>query len=330
MTTMYTGRILLDMYNRRKKADDTFSYRKMARELSLTIGQVANRIAYHKRTRSEMDDKPLRYDLFGDALPEPHVLEGDAIIVGDVQLPTTDLDFALLPVAIGKKHDIKDLVIAGDFVNADWASSYQKIGPLPSAAAEKAASHYLLTEWLAWFDTIWFFPGNHERRIAKLTGAALDMLDLADMLVPAASRDQFKVSEMGHMIIKTVTGDWRVTHARNYSVNQLNVADALVQKYRTHIIQHHEHHLAKGWDRYKHNIIINNGGLFDPTKMSYALLDDSKSPNMAKGFTMLKDGVAHVYGEYPYTDWETLLPADERPTLTVLPAYIEEQMEDAA
>ena len=113
---------------------------------------------------------------------------------------------------------------------------------------------------------------------------------------------ELKSSNYGYCLVETETGTWRVTHAKNYSVTQLNVADFLAQKHQQHIINHHEHHLAKGWDRYKRHVIINNGGCFDVEKMAYVQLDDSKMPNMTKGFTMLRDGFPYVFGEHPYTN----------------------------
>jgi hypothetical protein len=41
--------------------------------------------------------------------------------------------------------------------------------------------------------------------------------------------------------------------------------------------------------------------------MGYAVMDDGKNANMTNGFTLLKNGIAEVYGQEPYTDWEKCL-----------------------
>jgi len=91
-------------------------------------------------------------------------------------------------------------------------------------------------------------------------------------------------------------------------VNQLVVADQLAQKYQMHIIQHHEHHCAMGWDRYGRYVVVNNGGLFRPDVMAYAVMDDSKSPAMKRGFTLLRGGTPYLFSDEPFTDWSAWLP----------------------
>jgi hypothetical protein len=49
-----------------------------------------------------------------------------------------------------------------------------------------------------------------------------------------------------------------------------------------------------------------------PQGMAYAMLDDSKSPNMANGFTVLRDGYAEVFGPDGFTDWRGALDAGVR------------------
>jgi len=118
------------------------------------------------------------------------------------------------------------------------------------------------------------------------------------------------MSVWGWCIIKSRTEgvpDWRVTHSRNYSVNQLTVADQLALKHQQNVISHHEHHLAKGWDRFGRYVIVNNGGLYDQSKLAYATLDDSKGAAMVPGFTALKDDVPIVFGKFPFTDWREWL-----------------------
>jgi len=110
-------------------------------------------------------------------------------------------------------------------------------------------------------------------------------------------------SVYGWCNIETPTGLWRVTHPKNYGINQLSVAEALAQKHQCHVITHHEHHAAIGHDRYKRFVIVNNGALVDDRKLAYVQLDDSKSAGMAKAFTLLRNGHPHLLANSPMTDW---------------------------
>ena len=68
------------------------------------------------RAKQKIESKA---DLFTPSLGKMLELDGDWIIVGDVQLPTTDYDFAALPAAIAKRHLKKprQLAIVGDLMN---------------------------------------------------------------------------------------------------------------------------------------------------------------------------------------------------------------------
>ncbi len=244
--------------------------------------------------------------LFDYDIGQTMTLRGNAMICGDVQLPTTDYWYAQLVAAIGKAHLRKPrrLIVAGDLFNLDSFSDYARVIGLPSFRNEMIAARQLLNEWLTVFDELIVAAGNHERRLSKKTGGELLMSELMAMVTTS---QKVKTTNWGHVVITSGDQTYRVTHGTNYSVNQLVVADQLAMKFQQHIIAHHEHHCAKGWSRYGRYIVVNNGGLFDPAKMSYAMLDDSKSAAMKRGFTLLKDGYPHLFGEAPFTNWDMWL-----------------------
>jgi hypothetical protein len=253
--------------------------------------------------------------LFQSRLSTPWTLDpGHYIVVGDVQLPTTDYGFAALPLAIAEAYIPKrqrNLILAGDLLNADAFSLYESDAELASFNDEIEAARLFMADCLAVFDCVYWIMGNHERRPLKRTRGALKP---AHLLALITHDKRVSVSEWGHCTVRNPGGaDWRITHGRNYSVNQLTVADQLAQKYQANIISHHEHHLGMGWDRFKRYIVVNNGGLFNPAAMAYAVLDDSKMPNMTPGFSWLKpSGHVQVFGDDPFTDWDNALSIGKR------------------
>lgn len=228
----------------------------------------------------------------------------DFMVVGDVQLPTTDYDFATLPAMIAKKHLRKPrrLIIAGDFYNMDAWSKYPKLVPLPNWINEREAARNLLSIYAQTFDEMWMIAGNHERRILeKLDGE----FDIQDVLTASLPGGHVKATVLDKCTVKTSNGVYSVIHGDNYSKKSLNNADELAQKYQTHIISHHEHHAALGLDRFDRYFIVNNGGLFDQKKMSYVQLKTNTCANMSQGFTMVKKGFPYLFGKF--TDWDRWL-----------------------
>lgn len=250
------------------------------------------------------EDNSLIAAIRGLDLPELRrawILEGDWLICGDVHIPFTDWVWAHRVTLIGRTmRRPRKLLIAGDLLNMDSFSAYQHIVDPPSWAQEKAAAKATLAEWLGVFQEIKILSGNHERRLIKFTAAAFDETDWLGLI---ADNERVQSSARGWCIINAPSGYWRVTHPKNYSINQLTVADQLAQKYHCHIISAHEHHLGLGLDRYGAHVIVNCGGLVDPAKLAYVSMDDSKSAAMKNGFVTLIGGIPKIYGDWPLTDW---------------------------
>lgn len=274
------------------------TYEAISRQFGITRGSVAGRIRYTKEK-----ERNRRY-FETVALGTPFTLQGDFLIIGDVHVPTTDYDFAGLVQVIARRYGIKRLIVAGDMFNMDAFSMYDAVTAQPTWREERDAARVLFREWLDWYDDIYVIMGNHDRRLQKWAGGQLDETDIFGMVT---SSDRVHVSNYGYLTVKTNQGDYLVTHSKNYSINQLTVANELAQKYQCNIISHHEHHSAIGWDRFGRYVIVNNGGLFDQNKMAYVVLDNGKNPVMKNSFCLLRNGCAKLFGKEPFTDWSEYL-----------------------
>lgn len=246
-----------------------------------------------------------RPELYEWTLPQEWVFDwDDFIVIGDVQLPTTDYDFAMLPAMIAKKYLRKSrkLLIAGDFYNMDAWSKYPNLIPTPSWEQERESARNLLAIYAQTFDEMWMLCGNHEHRILKQLDGQYDINDVLAASLPSG---KVKATVLDRCRVNTSNGVYTIVHGSNYSKKSLNNADELAQKYQTHIISHHEHHLAIGLDRFDRYFIVNNGGLFDQKKMSYVQLGTNTCANMSQGFTMVREGYPYIFGKF--TDWSKWL-----------------------
>lgn len=235
-------------------------------------------------------------------LPAPLELSGDFVVCGDVHVPYTDWQMALRVAAVARRElkRPRRLIVAGDFWNYDAYSHYPATMIPPTWQTEKRAGKALARAWAATFDEIYFTMGNHERRKQKWTAGQEDD---ADIFAPLASVARIHSTAYGWAVVHSGGQVWRVTHPRNYSINQLAVADVFAQKYACNILSFHEHFLAQGWDRYGRYVVANGGCLVDPAKLAYVNLDDSKAAGMKCGFALLRAGALTLYGQEPWTDW---------------------------
>lgn len=262
------------------------------------LSELRREIALLRSQLNEQEDERL----YGHDLGKPWRLDGDWVIAGDVHVNTVNTDFMKRPLQVAERYLDKPrrFMLAGDFLNADSFSGYDSVYPTPSFGKELAAARAFLDMYLKVFDEVWIFVGNHDLRVTKKTGTAIMPEDLMKMI----SHDpRIKVSHFGHAVVDTPRGEYRVTHGSEFSINQLVVADQLAQKYGQHIIGWHQHHTALGLSRFKKHIVVDGGGLFDQSSMSYTQIEDNKKPNMANGFVMLKNGYPYVFNDM-WTDWD--------------------------
>jgi predicted phosphodiesterase len=232
-------------------------------------------------------------------LPQPIELTGDYMIVGDVHVPYTDWALARRVAQVARAEGIARLIVAGDFWNYDSYSHYPPMVAPPSWQTERKSGKLLAREWAQTFEEIIFTMGNHERRKQKLTAGEEDDTDI---FAPLASVANIRSNPLGWCIVHSGGVTWRVTHPKNYSINQLTVADTLAQKFDCNVISFHEHFLAQGFSRYGQHVIVNGGCLVDPGKLAYVNLDDSKGAGMKRGFVSLRGGYVQLYGDR-ITDW---------------------------
>lgn len=280
------------------------SFKALALKYELRHESVRGRI-YRERDRWQI---PPTIAAQSTRLGEPlHIVADNVMVTGDWQIPTTDCDMVALMLAVAKRHmkRPRTLIIAGDFINADAFTGYDPIYDEVGFSDEIDAARALMHTLLGVFETVYWTWGNHEQRVTKRTHGALTAKHVASIVTHSP---RVITSHWSHMTVSSGGQLWRITHPRNYSVNRLTTAGELALKHQCNIISHHEHHLAKGYDRYGRYVIVNNGGFFDQRTMGYVMLTDSKSPNMTSGFTLLRNGIPHLFGAYPFTDWDAWLP----------------------
>lgn len=271
-----------------------YTHRQIGSMYNISEATVSGAIRHYRVTNTESK-------LFDVDFGKPLSLVGNAIVAGDIHVPTTNFEFAMRIISVAKYYGIKILILAGDIYNFDLFSKYPRQTIMVSWAQERDAGRTLFQMFQEHFDEIYVIMGNHDRRMIKWADGHLDETDVFGLITTSP---KVHVSNFGYLTIKSGSENWLITHSTEYSVNQLTVADQLAQKYKSNVITHHEHHVAKGRDRYKSFTIINNGGLFAQEKMAYVNLDTSKKPNMANGFTALVNGCGHLYTPYPsFTDW---------------------------
>ncbi len=264
---------------------------------------------FYRAMANRRFERANRPDLFDWSLPVEWVLDwDDFIVVGDVQLPTTDYDFAMLPayVAANKLQRPRRLIIAGDLFNFDGFSKYENLIALPSIEQEFDAARNVIGLWAMTFDEIYMVMGNHEERMLKALQGQVQVQDIMNIVNAKLPIGKVKATVRDALRVKTSRGDYYIAHGASYRKLPLSVANELAQKEQANIVLHHQHHLAMGMDIYNRFILIDNGGLFDVEKMAYVQLHSKAMAGMSQGFTLVKGGYPYLFGKH-ITNWRDWL-----------------------
>jgi hypothetical protein len=227
-------------------------------------------------------------------------LKGDWAITNDWQIPFHDASLvdAMIYVAT-KVHNMKNLLICGDFWDNHMYSSFTKLTEGLTSEDQYVVSEEIMEMLLDHFDHIVWSSGNHEFRLMRMLEGNIKFERLGRMIT---SNDKVTLTPYPYVHINN---SWRVTHPRNFSIIPLTVARKLAGKHSRNIICAHGHRLGVSFAESGRFIVADSGGLFDVTKMDYVMLTDSTHAMMNSGFMMLENNYPYVYGPF-LTDWAKL------------------------
>lgn len=279
----------------------TYAYRKIHHmESTMTdtaqVTPQTTRVSYPEKVYTG-ESSPIELSVYTGA----ETIEGDCIVTGDFQLPTTNWKMAEWVYQVGVSTGIKKLLIVGDWINCDAFSYYPPIVPEISFFTECQGSRDLIARYNEHFDLILLTLGNHEKRYLKSKRGMLSVNELMGNI--SHYEKTFKISPYPYVNIVSGGVKWRATHPRDYSRITGKLGDELAQKHQSNMVLLHQHHVGKVMDSWGRYVIIDGGGIFDVQKMAYVALADSRMPAMVNGFTVIQDGVGELVTPYPaFTD----------------------------
>lgn len=281
---------------------------ELADRLGVNYNTLRGRLSEARRGLKPAPD----FSRYYPPVEAPLTIRADnCVVVGDIQLPTTSSRWVELMTAVANANLPRAgrvLILAGDLVNNDAFSGYEPEDFQPTATQEYKALQEFMGYVSQYFERIYWFFGNHERRAQKRTNNIIPPYLFAAMLLGRWA-DRVTVSKYGYAYLET-REKWLLSHQKEYSRLQLKTASQLAQAYLCNVIAMHQHHLARGWDDYKRFQVIDAGGLFEQRAMGYATLDPTTKARMCNGFVMFVDGYPHLFGPEGFTDYRWWMRED--------------------
>lgn len=279
-------------------ADKGWSNRRIARHLGVdesTVRRALQSIGYQRDLIPLMEAED--EERFRIELDAPIVHKGDVLITADWHIPLYDPEYVNEMIMTAQREGLKHLIVAGDFFNFDSLSQYdpkQEDAGLERELSEGAAVMRVLMET---FDTIYYLWGNHDARLHRALGFAIQFREAMKMVFGVLGEDVLNrvvFTNLDHMWVEGDNGvDWYICHPKNYASVPLNNARRLASKFNANVITAHSHHCAVGYGPDGEKVCAEIGGLFDRHKTAY-LQRTTTFPTWQQGYAYLKDGVLRV------------------------------------
>ncbi len=235
-------------------------------------------------------------------LPKPLTVIGNRLVIQD--LHSVSLHKRLLDLAINEalKWGVDGTMIGGDWLCMDKWSKYPTTIVPASLRRELEAVNYAFDLVIGELGSTEVCFGNHDRRLIERLAGDFQEDDGKDgmeyfkrLLASPAMQDQLRLSLHNFMTLKSSGEEYRISHEFKYSKKRNAVAEKLVSKYHVHVIHGHQHLIGKSLDNTGKKWSIDNGCLCRMDLTGYAMMNISSMPDFQPGFTVVKDGEAHVY-----------------------------------
>jgi hypothetical protein len=231
---------------------------------------------------------------------------GNLAITADWHIPLYDAEYANRFIRTAQERGHKDLLIAGDFFNFDALSAYDPKQHEAGLEKELDEALKVMRVLLDTFDNIYYLWGNHDVRLHRALGFALQFQTAMKLVFGNLGEDaleRIRFTNLDHMWVD-VEGEqdsWYVCHPANYSRIPLSTARVLASKFNANVITAHSHHCAVGYATDGNRVVAEIGGLFDRSKTAY-LQRSTTFPTWQTGYAFLEEGKLIV--DSP--GWETV------------------------
>lgn len=269
------------------------------KKIAETIGRTEQAVRGRRRrihsvteTQMRIAESPFpRYD-------SPLVMEGDALVLPDVEIPYADHEFLNNCIELARKWKIDQCILAGDFLHFDSLTHWE---PCWTNDSEDGI-HLNLSQELEMarrdtkvlsqaFKKIDFVLGNHSGRLLRALSSPIFPSEIL-RLIEAGNR--WRIAPYYYSIL--------ISNGEKYQIEHPNSATKvspikLASKYQCHILQAHSHKWGIDRDISGRFWAISMGCVVDEMRLPYAAQRHNTGEAHVLGAVIVKDGYPYVLSD---------------------------------
>jgi hypothetical protein len=234
------------------------------------------------------------------------VVEGDAVVIGDLEIPYHDPQTIGYALSVGRSFRISNLVIAGDFLANDAVGYFAgKIEDTDDSVTYTLADGLeegkaILEELFQHFSKIAVIKGNHEARAARVR----EMGFFRMMEKRWEELGDLELSFYKWCEVRSGGETFRIEHPGNYSKVPGSVVRDRAEIEHSHVLAGHTHHLSLSFTKTGKHLAGDLGHCTRPRARYYKAVDGTtRHPKWNRGFWMIRNGYAYPFA-VDFTDWD--------------------------
>ena len=312
------------------------TFREIGEELGIAAGtaKVHFYLATGQASYQRIPESPyVRYD-------EPPTIEGDALVLPDVEIPFHHADFMNRVIDLASAWGIKQVICAGDLLHMDSISGWEpNWSPEHKTQLTEEDEARLLSIALT-------LPKNKQQAIIDIIGnsddvdgkdfsaemgharrvlTALDQcfdkfvwvlgnhegrvlrainspVNPSELLnLMRLDKGRWTIAPFYYAILKSGGQEFRVTHPKSAADN---AARMLASQFHQHILMGHSHKMMSDWDPSGKYMAIQMGHCVDENRLAYAAQRDARRNSHKLGAVIVLNGLPYLLHEH--IDWERM------------------------
>ena len=223
---------------------------------------------------------------------------GDAVVIGDVEIPDHDASIIELAARVGKRAGIETLIINGDLIASDGLSKHLcgAASPRLKVQEELRQARQVIQALQHTFPDVYVVSGNHDKRARWQTSGQFT----ADFLL--GDLPNVTTTPFSRLYLTSGGVDWMVCHPRQYRKAPGSLARDIAETEDINVVVAHTHLLSWSLTKDGRHVAIDGGHCRDAKRTMYKTEDVTTHPRWCAGLTVVRDGFGFALSK-EYTDW---------------------------
>lgn len=294
--------------------DEKIAARQMHESGHWTLSQLAEKFGTsydslrHAIRTAPPDPKTQANRLLESPFPsfdKPLVMEGDALILPDVELPFHHAEFINKVLDLSEAWGIDQAILAGDLLHFHsitgfapmWTSHGEHASNL---SVELHVAREAVIRLANNFDFIDLIMGNHEGRLLRALETPLFPDEILTLL-RTGNKPIWRTAPYYYSYLISEGEKFLIEHPKNYAAN---AARKLASIHQCHVLMGHSHRLSLEYDDSGKFYACHIGACVDERKLPYASQRHNTSPEHKLGAAIVRRGKLWLLHED--VDWDAL------------------------